>query len=164
MYLIIAGYILKTWFFAVVAYSMSTTHLLVPAYEALNTRHQKWLQYVLNVLRFYPRNPRPLAANRLKQMGEPTDKWKRWMWKLRLRLTSMINTKRYTIFLLLADTFYFGVLCSLHWRQPHWLTQFQDIAGSVVMAIWVFDVWLRFASDVTYSLSRPLLHVPIRKG
>ena len=142
-YIIVGSYILKMWFLAVVAYSMSSVHLAVPAFEALNMRYQTWLTYVLNVLRFIRQRPQPSLSNRLKQAEPPSNRFMRMLFKLRLRLTLIAWGKPYAVFLCLIETFYFGVLCSMHWRQPDWLGTFQSVTGQFVVVVWLFDFYLR---------------------
>ena len=160
-FLVVGAYILSNWFLAVVAYSMSNTRLAVPAFEALQPRHQIWLTYVLTVLPWIPRSPKPISFNRILRKMEPkqshTTKYK--IWKARLRMVQAINSKSYAAFLCFIETFYFGVLCSMHWRQPSWLTTFQQGLGTAVMFLWLLDLWLRSAPSPPILCS-PLHHRP----
>ena len=144
-FIIAGGLVGLSWFMGITAYMMATSHLAVPAFEALSQEQRDWYNVVLNNVTRHSPHPRMLSRviDIPDKKETPINPLKRLYLKLKLKVQTMLNSRGFVLCMFLIELVYFCILCTMHWGQSSLLSDIQRLAGCCALAAYVIDAVLK---------------------
>ena len=128
-----------SWFVGVTSYMMSTSHLTVPVFEALQKEQQDWLDLILNIVVSHGSHPPMVSRLHIPDKSEGPQ-WRRRNLIMRVRALHFINRRAYAVAVFLVEATLFGVLCTMHLGQTQFFADLQRVVGLLALIVFAVDV------------------------